>query len=191
MRRQRIDAEAVERAMAAVRSGAETVRSAAAKFQVNRSSLSARLNGKVAVVSKTGPATVLSTDEELAIVDLLLYAGRHYLGITRPQLQENVRKLCNDGRALPWKPDIGPGKRWMKGFFQRHPVLALRSSRIYEANRITSDERPRLKAYFDVLETYMEEKSPAASHIWNTDETGETAVRVMSTTRVRYSLSFC
>ena len=32
--------------------------------------------------------------------------------MTRPQLKENVRNLCNDGRALPWKRhDIGSGKR--------------------------------------------------------------------------------
>lgn len=74
-----------ERAIETVRSGDDTVRGAAFKFQVKRSSLSGRLFGKVAVAARTGPPTVLAAAEESATEDVLNYAGSHYLvtGVTR------------------------------------------------------------------------------------------------------------
>ena len=82
MPRQRVDADAMKRAMVSIRMGQDTVRSAAAKFHVHWSFLCLqRLNVKVPEAATIGLATALSADEELVIVDLFLYAGGLHLGI--------------------------------------------------------------------------------------------------------------
>ncbi|CAM9103374.1 unnamed protein product [Ascophyllum nodosum] len=54
----------------------------------------------------------------------------------RAQFVKNVRILCNVGRHAPWNPWKGSGRDRFEAFLKRHPTLALRSSRIYEANRV-------------------------------------------------------
>ena len=79
-----------------------------------------------------GPSTVLSAQKEVAIIDVLVYAGSHYLGVTTEELKENACKWCSGGRDVPSYPDKGLGCMWIKAIFQWLPRLTLRFSRIYE-----------------------------------------------------------
>ncbi|CAB1107197.1 unnamed protein product [Ectocarpus sp. CCAP 1310/34] len=148
-----------------------SVRKAAGVFGVGRTSIEDRRRGKVAMNAKVGAETILSKEEEDSLEDILLFAARNFLAVGRVHLRDAVRRLCNDGRRIPWDPEKGPGKDWLAGFRRRHPRVAERSTRIYEANRITEDEEPRMVQFYERWAALLDEFKPEANHVHNTDET--------------------
>ncbi|CAN0288422.1 unnamed protein product, partial [Pylaiella littoralis] len=106
--------------------------------------------------------------------DILLFSARNYLAVDRVPLRDAVRRLCNDGRRIPWDPEKGPGKDWLAGFLRRHPRVAERSTRIYEANRITEEEESRMVQFYERRAALLDEVKPEANHVHNTDETSTT-----------------
>ncbi|CAB1113168.1 unnamed protein product [Ectocarpus sp. CCAP 1310/34] len=173
MTRRKVDEEKVRKAFAAIDNGM-SVRKAAEVFGVGRTSIEDRRRGKVAMNAKVGPETILSREEEDSLEDILLVAARNFLAVDRVHLRDAVRRLCNDGRRIPWDPEKGPGKDWLGGFLRRHPRVAERSTRIYEANRITEDEEPRMVQFYERWAALHDEVKPKANHVHNTDETGTT-----------------
>lgn len=90
------------------------------------------------------------------------------------QLKDAVRKLCLDGREVPWDLDKGPGDRWLHGFMRRHPRLSERTTHIYEANnRINEDDTSRLEAFYKAWGEYVKEQQLTPDRIVNTDESDE------------------
>ena len=57
-------------------------------------------------------------------------------------------------------------------FLRRHPRLAERRSRIYEADSVEADEEDRVRNFCAAWQDYVDKEKPAADDIWNTDETG-------------------
>ena len=172
MSREPVDPEKAAKAVEAVREGTLSIRHAAETFAVSKTSIHKRLKGVIPMDSKSGQSTVLTREEEVALVDSLLWAGRHELALSRSELVDAVRTLCLDGRRVPWKPETGPGPKWVKGFLKRHPVLAERNTRIFEANRVQADNEERLRKFYDLWAAYAMREQPTPDHIWNTDETG-------------------
>ncbi|CAB1099952.1 unnamed protein product [Ectocarpus sp. CCAP 1310/34] len=172
MGRSRVDSAAAEKACAAVRNGSMSRYAAAAAFGLTKTSLLRRLSGECDIDARVGHGTVLMKEEENALEDVLLYAGRNYIPLTRNDLKERVRQLCNDGRPIPWDPDKGPGKSWLQGFLRRYDRISLRLARIYEANRMTSPEDDRLHNFYNFWQEFVNEHKPAPDHVWNTDESG-------------------
>ncbi|CAN0076004.1 unnamed protein product, partial [Pylaiella littoralis] len=115
MTRRKVDEEQVRKACAAIDYGM-SVRKAAAVFGVDRTSIEDRRRGKVAMNAKVGPETILSKEEEDSLEHILLFSARNYLAVDRVHLRDAVRRLCNDGRRIPWDPEKGPGKDWLAGF---------------------------------------------------------------------------
>ena len=171
MVRHRVDAEQAKKACDAVRGGM-SVRSAAARFHVGRNAITRRLSGEVTMDGKVGPGTVMTEEEENAVEDILLFAARHFLSVGRVQLREAVRQLCSDGRKTPWEANKGPEKAWVQGFLKRHPCVSERSTRIYEANRITENDEPRIRRFYEMWGEYIKTEDPKTDHLHNTDETG-------------------
>ncbi|CAN0288764.1 unnamed protein product [Ectocarpus sp. 13 AM-2016] len=165
MTRRKVDEEQVRKACAAIDDGM-SVRKAAEVFGVGRTSIEDRRRGKVAMNAKVGPETILSKEEEDSLEDIiLLFASRNFLAVDRVHLRDAVRRLCNDGRQIPWDPEKGPGKDWLAGFLRRHPRVVERSTRIYEANRITEDEEPRMVQFYERWAALLDEVKPEANHM--------------------------
>ena len=53
-------------------------------------SMAKRGDGRRAAAAKAGPPPVATVEKENGIEDVLVYAGRHCLGITRQRLGENI-----------------------------------------------------------------------------------------------------
>jgi hypothetical protein len=47
-----------------------------------------------------------------------------------------------------------------------------RSTRISKANRITENEEPHIRRFYEVWGQYVKTGDPKADHLHNTDETG-------------------
>ena len=93
------------------------------------------------------------------------------------ELIQAVKKLCNDGRNLPWDRVTGLGRKWLDLFLRWHPQLSERSFRIYEVNRINADDEPRLRQFYTNWKGLVTRLQPRPDHVWNTDETGALAVK--------------
>ena len=180
MRRAQVDPEKATAAVTAVREGSMSFRRAAETFGVSVGSIQKRLKGEVSMDSKLGANTNLTREEEAVLVDTLLWAARHGLALGRSELVDALRTLCLDGRPVPWNPETGPGKGWVQRFFERHPELSTRSTRIFEANRMQADDEERLREFYDIWAEYVMQVQPAPDHVWNTDETDEDATPIDS-----------
>ena len=182
--RQKVDPSVAKEACEAVQSKKMTVLQAQKAFGISRKSIIRRLKGVV----RWGSCDSSNwREEEGWIVDTLLYAAHNHLRLSRSDLVEAVRKLCSDGRQVPWKPEQGPGPKWVRGFLKRHPQLSERSSRIYEANRVVSNDDERLRSFYGAWEDFTKDNDLEANHLWNTDETGEdTHVPVLRSSSPEY-----
>lgn len=78
--------EAMERALSEVRSGRCTVRQAAKEFGVPKSSLGDRVSGRVTPGSRSGPAQLITSDDEDLLVEFSLYMSKHGFPLTKQQL---------------------------------------------------------------------------------------------------------
>lgn len=79
MGRTRVDPVQAEKAYGAVRRGEMSLRAAGVAFGVEKSALSRRMKGTVAMDARVGPPSVLSKEEEDCLKDILIYASRHFL----------------------------------------------------------------------------------------------------------------
>ena len=176
MRRSKVDVVRAQAAVDAVRSGAMSYRVASEAYSISVSSIAKRLKGKVRMDASVGAGTVLTLEGENSLEDALIWAAHRHLGVGRLELKQAVTKLCNDGRLVPWARDTGPGRKRLDLFLRRHPRLSERSCRIYEANRITADDEPRLRSFYANWQELITRLQPQPDHIWNTDETGALTV---------------
>ena len=113
-----------------------SIRHAAETFAVSKTSIHKRLKGVIPMDSKVGRSTVLTREEEAVLVDSLFWAGRNQLALGRSELVDAVRRLCLDGRPVPWDPETGPGRRWVQCLLKRHSVFSTRDARIFEDSRV-------------------------------------------------------
>lgn len=96
-----------------------------------------RVADRVAPAATCGLPTVLTVDEKTAIEDLLVYPGRHCLGIAR--------------RRVTWDPLRGPGEAWFTTFFKRHPRLTL---------RVSANDHARLDVFYDTWQEVCDKVQP-------------------------------
>lgn len=138
---------------------------------MSKSALHRRKTGAVAVDAKWGAKTVLTPGEEQTVVDTLIHLASYGFGMNKSQLREMIQKITL-GREVPWD-DNGPGKKWMRGFFDRWSnAIAMRKTRIYDVNRRAADNEEQLREYFGRVKAVIDEHGFPSSHIWNCDESG-------------------
>lgn len=169
--------ERYRRAVQAVTDG-QPIMQAAAAYSISQQSLRRRLSGEVQIEARNGPDTILSREEEQAVVDATIHMANAGIGLTVTELKAKIMDIVSDGRLLPssWEEN-GPGRAWVEGFFSRHKsALSLRSSRIYDSNRRAADDEEALRGYFGRVKVVIDEHGFGPAKIWNLDETGEYSI---------------
>ena len=149
-----------------------SIRAAAERFEVPKSTLSEKVRGIRTL--KLGGQPVFSMEEEKKLVDGLMLMGEWGFPLMTTDLKnviQNYLDKTGPTRAKPVFPDNRPGKGWIKGFFQRHPELSLRFSENIKRSRagVTPEV---INEYFDNLEETLAGIPP--SNILNYDETNFT-----------------
>jgi len=157
----------MQNAMVAVEKG-ETIRIAAEKFGVPRSSLHDRVTGKIQHGNQAGRVPYLTKEEEELVKFLIKCADIGYPH-TRNQALALVQHIINQ-KGIQRMVTFG----WWQKFCQRHETLSLRSAASLSVQRAMASDPDALKLYYDTLEDTLKGNGilNKPMHIFNCDETG-------------------
>nr|XP_054764527.1 uncharacterized protein LOC129271180 isoform X2 [Lytechinus pictus] len=116
--------EDMELAVRMVKKKEMTLRAAAKKFNVPRSTLHDKVFGRTAVKCKFGRASFLTAAEEALLSNWVLQMSRVSQCPSKKDIIQVVKKILDDdGRETPFKNNQ-PGEKWFNLFLKRHPELA-------------------------------------------------------------------
>lgn len=97
---QKNDPSVMEQAVKAVQSGALSLRKAAEKFNVHKSTLHDRVTKRVTINAKPGRKPVLSNEIEKRIIKNVTESAEKGFGISRKQLLHRAAVLCKRFQKL-------------------------------------------------------------------------------------------
>lgn len=155
--------------MRAVIEERKSVREAAEKHSVPRSTLGDRISGRVLPGATSGPHTYLTRDEEKELVIFLCRVAEIGHGRTRQEVIAIVQRVLI---ARGSSKNVSSG--WWNSFVSRHPEITLRVPATLSIARASASDRCALDNYFDELESTLTENDLLNSPclIFNMDETG-------------------
>jgi len=154
-----------------------SVKKAAAKWSVPRTTLMDFKKGKYAVDGKPGPNPVLSKEEENLLCEWILELARRGIPINRSSLLDSVQTILNDepDRNTPFTNNR-PGTAWFQAFINRHPGIAQRHAESISRSRGAVTEQS-IRGWFSDLSKLLKERNieyvlSNPKRQFNADETG-------------------
>ncbi|XP_063216730.1 uncharacterized protein LOC134527736 [Bacillus rossius redtenbacheri] len=153
-----------------VQEGVSSIRAAAEKHNVPKSTLADKVNCKH--LMKHGRPTALSNDEEAELVRGLMISAECGFPLTPSNACDIVQSYLNrEGKSEKQFNDNHPGREWVSQFLKRHPQLSVRLCE--NVKRVRAEISPEIvNAYFNHLEETLADIPPA--NIVNYDETNFT-----------------
>jgi hypothetical protein len=179
------DHEKMIQAVEAVNSGAMSIRVAATKYGVPKSTLGDKMSGRRDLDTNIGRRDALSEAVENKIVDTVLEASMRGMGISRRQLFTRTSILCKQMRVTPFK-NKAPGRGWWSGLKKRHPEMTIRKPEKLGNSRARMLNTTVVSKYMADLGKILTDLNlhDKPNCIWNCDETGKqfqhTPIKVIS-----------
>ena len=124
--------------------------------------------------TKPGPDTVLSEEEEAALMSYLVYMADRGFPLTRTMAMAFAWAIAKrSGKADRFNQDVGPGKHWWSNLSKRHPRLSLRRTDKLERSRAECSNPEVVDEYFELLKKVLDENhlEDEPRRIYNCDET--------------------
>ena len=170
VRRKQWSDENMVSALEAVKSGMSVLR-AATLYDVPKSTLRDRVNGRVKHGEKPGPNTYLSSAEEEELTSFLMEVAKIGYGKTRTEVKHLVEAVAREKEVLRGTK-ITDG--WFRRFLERRPNLSLRRGDATANVRMEALDHETMKDYFKSLEETLNEHDlmNCPGQIYNVDETG-------------------
>lgn len=165
--------ENLEKALQDVRENQLSVRAAAQKHEVPKSTLHDHLKSHDPR-AKPGPAPILNRMEEDELVKWIVDMSEIGYGQCRQQVCLMVKKILDrDHRANPF-PDNMPGKDWWHGFLRRNPQLSIRTPQALQICRAKACSPETMNKWYADYEQFLlvNDLLDKPSRIWNCDESG-------------------
>ena len=157
-----------------------SVRKAADKYKIAKSTLGDRLSGKIADDAAPGKPPIIPKEAESKIAESLFKAADQGFGMSRLAVMKKAGDVCKKvGLRTPFKHGI-PGKDWWEGFKKRNAEVSLRKPEKLSEVRSRAINPAAVGAYFvEESHAYQENglqltrQLVSSPHlIWNCDETG-------------------
>ena len=153
-----------------------SVRKAATKWQVPRTTLQDLKKGLYTPDSRPGPSSILTHDEEQLLCEWITELSRRGIPINKDGLLDSVQKILNDDPRD--NPFVGnrPGKGWFAAFLARHPEIAQRNAESICRARGSLTENC-VRGWFSDARKFFEQRGieyilTDATRQFNGDETG-------------------
>ena len=149
----------------------ESVRRAAIKYNVPKSTLHDRISGKVAMGATSEPERYLNDHEEEELVRFLSGCARIGYGKSKKQVLCLVEAILMKKQGVSSAP---VSKGWWESFQKRHPQLTLRCPETLSYARAIASSREVVDDYSDLLEETLarNDLTNKPAQIFNCDETG-------------------
>jgi hypothetical protein len=166
------DEEAMNRAIECYRSENISIRDAATRYGVKKSTLIDRLSGKG---NKVGTPTLLSPFTEMLIVQLLISCSDIGFSLNRHETLDVVASYLKETKQEKLFKKSRPSDDWYYDFIARHKKeLAIRNCSNMPCNRAMSCDPVMFKSWFDKVNQFYDEKNfhEKPCHIFNCDEIG-------------------
>lgn len=168
----------IDRAIAAYNTGQYTsLRACARVFEVTHSTLARRLNGQLPRNIAHQQRQILTTREEEVVIEKLLYQADSGYPYTIAQCLD----ICNgllQSRQNP--PNQTINNRWFRRFCKRHSIIQTAFSRPYDYQRAKAEDPEAIQKWLRFVESKIQEYGAMPEDIYNFDETGFTAGRIVS-----------
>lgn len=161
----------LEDALREVSTGNLSIRMAAERYGVPKSTIHRKFHGKN--FRKPGRQTIFSEADEKHIVHGILTASKWGFPLNGTEIR-NIIKTFLDAKGVKQKPfkNNFPGQEWLVGFLKRHRnVLSLRLSENIKRSR-AAVSHTTINEYFDNLELTLANVPP--KNVINYDETNMT-----------------
>nr|XP_023025875.1 uncharacterized protein LOC111513886 [Leptinotarsa decemlineata] len=145
---------------------------AAKKFNVPRTTLIGKIDGRYPEICQSGASTVLTSEEENILVQWILNMARMGFPVTKLQLMDSVSLLVKNLKR-PNKFNNGhPGRHWYEGFLQRHPEISQRMAQNLTASR-AAVTKIKIQNWFGEISDYFTSSNidiRDPERIFNSDE---------------------
>lgn len=167
--------EAIDNAVNSVLNEGISVRQAAKKYGLPRSTIQFKIKNPGSKF-KSGPDPVLTSTEEDALCSFILNLAKRGFPRKKEDIQLCVQTyLKRNPRQNPFKDDK-PGDVWFKAFLKRHPIITTRTSEgVTTASACVSEDD--IRKWFREIQEYINEEGLNEAiedprRIFNADETG-------------------
>lgn len=163
-----------EQAVKDVLAGKASLRAAAEKFQVPKSTLADHVKARREnrTISSEGRPCVLAKEEENQLVDGLILCGEWGYPLHASDVQDTVQSFLNrKGKIAPQFKENRPGHDWVWSFLRRHPTLTKRLAENIKRSRAAVGV-PELEEYFENISVTLAHVPP--ENLVNFDETNFT-----------------
>ncbi|XP_028428578.1 uncharacterized protein LOC114552133 [Perca flavescens] len=165
--------EAMDQAKQEVEAGRLSLRQAAMRFGVPKSSLSDRVSGRVASDFSICRRSLLTHADEDSLVEYCLYSALHGFPLTKPQVLAHALAIYNLRHQDAQRTALG--QTWWINFRERQKDrLTSRTPDFIDRGRASCAKRGPIEDYFRLLTTTLEEHvlREKPRQIYNCDETG-------------------
>ena len=160
-----------------------SVAAAARSFDVPRTTLGARIQGRTNQSDSRSALYKFTRLEEESIQDWLVSMDRRGAALTISMLRDMASLLLQSrGSSFSSTPPT-VGKNWPTEFIKRHPGLKTRFSRKYDYKRAENENPAIIIEWFKLVEKTIQDNGILADDIYNFDESGF-AMGINATTKV-------
>lgn len=139
-----------------------SARQAALAFNIPRSTLTDRLNGKPTRSEAHAHEQALTPVQEEVLVEWIKVMGRRGIPLTATTLREHASDIA--GYEI--------GESWIERFKKRHPDLKVKWTQTLEKSRAASVNPRLVNEFYDLLGEVLEQYSIPPENIYNMDEKG-------------------
>ena len=147
----------------------ETIRVAAEKYTVPKSTLYDCVSGRVTLNARSGPDHYLSDEEEERLAKWLIRCASIGYANSKKDVLAIVAAMMTKKRGV----EVNVSKGWWESFCCRHPQLTIRCAETLAYARAVAANEETLNQYFDLLEATLT-IIDKPSQIFNCDESGFT-----------------
>ncbi|XP_063241735.1 uncharacterized protein LOC134541920 [Bacillus rossius redtenbacheri] len=168
--------EDLDKALAMIRSKKISILGASKRYNIPRRTLGGYVKSQVWNKKKNGRPTVLTGEQEVQLVARITRLADVGFPLTVKVLRKCVYTFCEKNRIKQQFSVMKgyAGRKWLKGFLQRHPEIARRKAQHLNEARAQKINKFIVNDYFRTLKDVMTKLDIAhmPERIYNVDEKG-------------------
>jgi hypothetical protein len=123
--------------------------------------------------------TLLPSEPDNILVQYRTIVDQRYCGLSRLDIKRTAFQLAiGNGMKRPFNEEKSEaGKKWLRSFLKRHPVLSMRTPESISIARVKGCTSENVARFFGICESELRTVNHPVHRIFTVDATGITAVQ--------------